>query len=131
MSKLWDSSEFKRRLAKLPEAIRKADAEAVEQNAREWVTMAKSLAPRDKGTLLASIENEATETGGQIVRAGGKATTREVRAGSGASVDYAVQQEFGNEQMQPSPFFWPAYRSLRKRFGSRRKRALSKALKEL
>jgi HK97 gp10 family phage protein len=131
MSKLWDSREFKARLSKLPAAIKRADSAALEQNAGEWVAMSKSLAPQDKGALLQSIEHHRTETGGQIVQAGGDKTTREVRSGSGVAIDYAVQQEFGNEEMAPSPFFWPAYRSFKKRFKSRRNRALSKALKEI
>lgn len=125
--KWWNSDEFKRRLAKMPAAVRREGEAAIKANAKEWVRSAQSLAPDDPATpgqaIRASIRNHESPTGGQIVRAGGETTTRE-------GVDYAVQQEFGNQRHAAQAFFWPSYRLLKKRFVSRRRRAVSKAVKD-
>lgn len=91
--------------------------------------MSKAIAPTDPkdGTPLKdSIRRHATQTGGQVVRAGGETTTTQSENGP---YDYAVGQEFGTQKMGASPFFWPAYRSLKKKFTGRRRRALNKAVK--
>lgn len=130
----FDASEFKRRLAKLPAVVKRELNAAIEKDAQEWVAASKLLAPKDPKDgihLEPSIRHHKTETGGQIVRAGGEATTKPVKDGKSPTVDYAVAQEFGTEKMPPSPFFWPVYRLLRKKFKSRRQRALTKAFKEI
>lgn len=122
--------DFAARMAKVPKAVRAADGKAVAANAAEWVRVSRAMAPKDPedGTPLHdSIRNEPTSTGGQIVRAGGPTTTKSSPAGPS---DYAVHQEFGTHDMPASPFFWPVYRSFRKRWASRRSRAVSKAIKE-
>lgn len=130
----FDASAFKKRLAKLPAVVKREVNAAIEKDAREWVALAYTLAPKDPadGTFLApSIRHYETETGGQVVQAGAEPTTKPVKSGQSPEVDYAVLQEFGTEEMRPSPFFWPAYRLLKKKFKSRRQRALSKAFKEI
>jgi HK97 gp10 family phage protein len=130
----FDASEFKRRLSKLPAKVKREVNKAIEKDAREWVSLADTLAPKDPtdGTFLApSIRHYQTETGGQVVQAGAEPTTKAVKNGQSPEVDYAVLQEFGTEDMPPSPFFWPAYRLLKKKFKSRRQRALTKAFKEI
>ncbi len=129
MSK-YDNADFRKRLAKIPRAMRRELRLALEKDAAEWVQLARSLAPRDPkdGTPLHdSIRHYPTETGGQIVVAGGKTTTKPSEAGP---YDYAVGREFGNSVAPAQPFFWPAYRALKKKFQSRRRRALTKAVKE-
>lgn len=131
MAKKFDTSDFKRRLQKLPKVIRRELSDAMEKDAEEWVKTSRYLAPKDPedGTPLHdSILRQATETGGQIVRAGGKTTTKPSKGGP---YDYAVGREFGNSVAPAQPFYWPAYRLLRKKFTSRRRRALSKAIKEI
>jgi HK97 gp10 family phage protein len=130
----FDARDFKKRLAKLPVAVKREVNKAIEKDAAEWVALAHVLAPKDPkdGTFLApSIRHYETETGGQVVQAGDEPTTKAVKSGQSPEVDYAVLQEFGTEDMKPSPFFWPAYRLLKKKFKSRRQRALTKALKEI
>lgn len=125
-----DNAAFRKRLAKIPQAIRKQVNAAIEKDAQEWVGLARAIAPKDPedGTPLHdSIRHYGTETGGQVVTAGGKTTTR---PSAGGAFDYAVGQEFGTSQHPPSPFYWPSYRSLKKKFESRRRRALNKAVKE-
>jgi HK97 gp10 family phage protein len=125
---------FKRRLAKIPAVVRGAVNAANEKNAAEWVAFARNIAPRDPddGTPLHdSIRHYTSDTGGQIVRAGGETTTKPVKAGQSGTYDYAVGQEFGTVDMPASPFFWPSYRLLKTKFNSRRRRAMNKAIKGL
>jgi len=124
---------FKRRLLALPKKVVKETNRAIEQNADEWVRVSRSMAPVDPTGgihLQPSIRHYETETGGQVVRAGGEATTRPVKDGQSATFDYALAQEFGTQEMGANPFFWPAYRLLKKKFVSRRSRAMRKAIKE-
>lgn len=131
MATKFDSSAFKRRLAAIPAAVRKEVSKAIAKDAEEWVALSRAIAPTDPkdGTFLKdSIRHEPTETGGQIVRAGGETTTKE---GQNGPYDYAIGQEFGTKDMPASPYYWPAYRTLKKRFTARRQRALNKAIKGL
>ena len=134
MAKGWYvSNEFKRRLSKLPQSVQKATNRAIEQNADEWVRTSRSMAPvdpKDGVHLRPSIRHHDTETGGQVVRAGGEATTRPVKNGQSATYDYALAQEFGTQEIGANPFFLPAYRLLKKKFVSRRSRAMNKAIKD-
>lgn len=122
------AEEFTRRLAKVPAAVRKAASAAHLASAKEWVKEAKRFAPDDPKTqgqdLRASIRHNATNTGGQEIRAGGATTTVD-------GYDYALAQEFGTSEMPASPYYWTSYRLLRKRFDSRRRRAVNKAIKEI
>lgn len=134
MGKGWGvNSAFMRRLARVPKMVQIETGKAIKTNADEWVKTSKSMAPRDPkdGTPLHdSIRNYPTETGGQVVRAGGKTTTKPVKDGQSAEYDYALAQEFGTADMPAQPYFWPAYRLLKKRFASRRSRAMNKAIKD-
>lgn len=122
--------DFARRMARVPTTIRKETSKAIEANAVEWVKVSQATAPQDPpdGTPLHdSIRHYATETGGQVVRAGGPTTTKD---SPGGQTDYAIHQEFGTVDQPESPFFWPVYRSFRKRWAARRSRAMNKAFKE-
>lgn len=130
MAKNWSIDEFRAALRRVAPAIARRGNEALEQNAAEFVKAARAAAPVDPegGSFLKdSIRHYETDTGGQIVRAGGKTTMRDSAAGP---YDYARAQEFGRADMDPNPYFWPTYRLLKKRFVSRRKRAVTKAIKE-
>jgi len=123
----YDTTEFKRRMARVPAKVRDAVNAAIEKDAAEWVALAKQAVPRDPkdGTPLAdSIRNYRTSTGGQVVRAGGETTTKD-------GYDYALANEFGTQKMSAQPFFWFSYRLIKKRFRPRRSRALNKAIKEI
>lgn len=127
----WDATKFKARLAKLPASVKRNVEPAIAKDAAELVQMMKAVVPKDPvdGTPLHdSITSEVTETGGQIVRAGGPETTK---PSAGGDYSYARAVEFGTVEMAPQPFFWTSYRTLKRRFIARRRRALSKALKEL
>ena len=122
--------DFARRLARVPVSIRAATNKAIAKNAEEWVRVSRATAPKDTedGTPLHdSIRRHTTESGGQVVRAGGPPTTK---PSAGGQVDYAISQEFGTAAMTASPFFWPVYRSFKKRWATRRRSAMNKAFKE-
>ena len=134
MAKGWGvNGSFKKRLMKLPAKVQKDTNKAIEKNADEWVRTSRGMAPTDPEGgihLKWSIRHYQTETGGQVVRAGGETTTRPVKEGQSETYDYALAQEFGTQKMFANPFFWPAYRFLKDKFGRRRTRAMNKAIKD-
>lgn len=132
------------KLTKLVPAIGAAVADANKQSAEEMVELARRFAPVKTGKLRDSIHYEpAGQPGSFRVVAGGEATTKEARAGSGAAYDYALGVEFGtkahvnagefkgseNPGVHRQPFFFPAFRVIRKKMRSRAGRAISKAIK--
>jgi HK97 gp10 family phage protein len=126
-----DLNRIMTRLGAVPQAVRKAMQQPLDQSADEMVSMMKGLAPREEGDLQASIKQEPGphELSRRVV-AGGDQTTRPVRDGADATYDYALAQELGTKEMQANPFFYPVVRSLRKRVRQRLKRAGSKAIRE-
>lgn len=119
---------LKRRIAAIPKAARVEIAKALDASAAEMVASAKHLAPDDDGDLQSSIRWSQGETPlARVIEAGGPTTTRPVREGQSATYDYALAQEFGTEKMPAQPFFYPAYRIIRKRIVGRVRRAVSKA----
>lgn len=122
---------FQRRLQAIPKGVRAAVQPALQKSAEEVAAAARVLAPEDDGDLRRSIRVEAgPHELARTVAAGGDLTTRPVRDGADASYDYALGQEFGTRKMPANPFFFPAFRSLRKRAAGRIKRAMSKAIRE-
>lgn len=124
------TAELKRRLRRLPKAVVKGVNAAIAKDADEWVRLSRRFVPKDPvdGTPLHdSIRHYETETGGQVVRAGGETTTKPSAAGP---YDYALAAEFGTIRHLKQPFYYPAYRALKKKFQGRRRRALNKAVKE-
>lgn len=124
---------FQRKMRALPKAVRAALAPATAQGADEIAALAKRLAPRDEGDLADSI---VVTRGGQQTppysQPGGSHVVPEgaaaVTAGN-SDVRYPHLQEYGTTKHAAQPFFWPAYRNLRKRSANRIKRAMSKAIK--
>ncbi|RXV64948.1 hypothetical protein C6W92_06065 [Roseovarius sp. A46] len=118
----------------MPISARRALASATEKGADEIARMAETLAPEDTGDLVGSI---AVTVGPKNTPAhshpGGTRTVPEgaaaVTAGNG-DVRYAHLVEFGTRKAPAQPFFWPAFRVLRKRSETRIKRAMTKAIKE-
>jgi HK97 gp10 family phage protein len=63
-----------------------------------------------------------------FVEAGGALTTKEVRAGSGVTFDYALAQEFGTERQPAYPFFYATYRVRRDDVRAEIERAVADAI---
>ncbi|MGO4838312.1 HK97 gp10 family phage protein, partial [Rhizobiaceae sp. 2RAB30] len=78
--------DLRKRLAAIPKAVRAKVETALDQSAGELVAVQRGLAPRDDGTLQASIRWSRSGELQRTVEAGGAATTRPVR--QGADVDY-------------------------------------------
>lgn len=126
----------------IPARVRERTRAAMEKGADEIVAMAKNLVPVDTGALRDSIgwtwgdapegamvlaQSVKTEAGERItIYAGNKQTL----VGARAQFQLARLQEFGTHKMAPRPFFYPAYRTLKRRVKSRINREMKKAIRE-
>jgi len=124
---------LQRRLAAIPKAVKSAVHPALIQSGNEMAGTMKALAPRDTGALAESIEvtppNSPTppysQPGGSRIAAENEVL---ITVGN-EDVRYPHLVEYGTQHAPAQPFFWPAFRLLRKRATSRIKRAVSKAVK--
>lgn len=110
--------ELQAKLAKMPERAKAEMAKELDRGANEIAALARGLAPVKSGTLKASIQ----------VEKGRHELSRKVVAGGGDAF-YARFVEFGHGHAKPRPFFFPAYRALRKSIKNRLARACTKAAK--
>jgi HK97 gp10 family phage protein len=118
--KVLGLDQLKRKLAAMPIAARTEIRKALDVSAEEMAATARALAPVDTGALKASIEKaEGRHDLEVLVRAGGPAT------------GLAVIVEYGHDNAAARPFFWPAYRSLRRRIRSRLNRAIRSAARKV
>lgn len=116
MARSSQLDRFNRRMNAIPKAVRKAVEPALDKSADELVALQKQLAPVDQGDLRDSIEK----------RPGAHDLSRKV-----ATDDFKARwAEHGTTKQAAQPFFWPAYRLLRKRIDNRLKRAIKKAVRE-
>ena len=119
-----------KRLDRMPAKAKAAARASLDKSADEMVAMAQRLAPVDTGALRQSIKKAPGRHELEVVvQAGGSETMRPMRKGT-VLFDYAFSQEFGTMDQPAHPFFWPAYRLIRKTARRRTKRAISKAIKE-
>ena len=137
------SPAFRARLAKIPAKATQAARQAMEQGADEMVEMMRRLAPVDDGELRASINwkwgDAPPGTFSVTTIKGGKRAGQEVaalrltiyaNAKDSKGRPYASWVEFGTKNSAPNQFFWPSYRSLRRRVYGRIYRAVKKSIKE-
>jgi HK97 gp10 family phage protein len=125
---------FQARMNAIPKAVRLAVQPALMKGAEEIAAAARVLAPEDTGDLKRSIAatgpNQATppysQPGGSRVMGENQAA---VTAG-GPDVRYAHLVEYGTAEAPAQPYFWPAFRSTRKRATSRIKRSIGKAVRD-
>lgn len=150
MTLKWDQrtkDQWFRRLNKMAPTAQAYLEEASGKSAKEMQQMARSLAPVRTGALRDSIAT--TPPGGSPPKYSQNAMPRvpdgawAISAGN-EQVRYAHLVEFGtapHEQggmfegtahpgTRARPFFWPAYRTIRKRHRSRVSRALNKSIKD-
>ena len=110
-----------KKLNAIPKATRVEIRGVLEKSATEMVALAKSLVAVDEGGLSATIEQVPGENDlAVVVRAGGAATTVD-------GYDRSLAVEHGTANMAEQPFFWPAYRAIKKRAKGRATRAIRKA----
>lgn len=144
--KVLGLDKLKRKLHELPDEMQTAIRKASESGAEEMVDMAARLAPVDTGALKASI---AWTYGDPPTGSIGAGTKRKGKGGGGArkgarggasgdrisiyagdpTAYYARWVEFGTAARPATPFFYPAFRALKKRMRSRTTRAINKAVK--
>lgn len=123
-----------KRFDAIPLKVREAVAPALEKSGTELVGTMKALAPEDTGLLKHSLTvtpgGQSTPAysqpgGSSLVPVGAVAVT----AGN-THVRYPHLVEYGTAEAAAQPFFWPAYRLLRKRMVARLKRSMRKAVRE-
>ncbi|MHB2165728.1 HK97-gp10 family putative phage morphogenesis protein [Alsobacter sp. R-9] len=124
---------LQRRLDAIPKAVRDAVQPALAQSGDELAGAVKALAPVDEGKLRDSV---AVTLPGQTTPAysqpGGSKTAGplEVLVTVGNSdVRYPHLVEYGTSKAPAQPYFWPAFRLLRKRLQNRIKRSIGKAVR--
>lgn len=132
---------LKRKLTvSIPGQVRERTRKAMEKGADEIVGMAKNLVPVDTGALRDSIGwtwGDAPE--GAMVLASSRrvdgeritifAGTRNKSLGD-SDAFYARWVEFGTQKAYPRPFFFPSYRTLKRRVKGRITREMRKAIRE-
>jgi HK97 gp10 family phage protein len=149
-------AEMNRKFAAIPKRVENAAKQAMEKGAEELVAMMKRLVPVDTGQLRDSIgwtwgnapngatvftESEPDSRGLKITVYATDYIARWVEFGTkphniatgGGTVLGKKAAAAGGGDMHPGsraqPFFFPAYRSLRKRIQSRIRREMKKAIK--
>lgn len=134
MAKSEQYNRIQRKVMSLPKAYLEATVPALEKSAEELAALQRRFAPEDTGALRQSIAitgpNQATpaysQPGGSRV-----AAENEVLVTAGNSdVRYAHLVEHGTAEAEAQPYFWPAFRMLRKRIENRVNRAGRKAIRE-
>lgn len=132
-AKIVGLDKLRRKLAALPQAEKIKIREAIARSAREIADLAESLVPQDSGKLAGSIGwtwGDAPKGSMALAQAKSGDIVATVYAGDSEAF-YARWVEFGTAKMRAQPFFFVAYRALRKRAKSRIKRAHISALKKV
>jgi Bacteriophage HK97-gp10, putative tail-component len=135
---------LKAKLAAIPESVRDAMSDALAGGAADLVAMQKRLAPKDEGELASSIrwdwadgaaniEGLKEGRGEQIAAKGAMNLAINVTTGTGMKIPMnAIWQEFGTVQHPGGqPYFFPAYRALKKKIAARIASASRRAIKAL
>lgn len=116
---------LRRRLRAIPVEARKALKAQNAVNAAELVAVQKSFADASfsdpTGQLQSTIKHQDVSDSTRI--------SQKVSAGA-PGTPYAAWVEFGTSKNDPRPFFWPAYRLMRRRMKARMGRAAKKAVQE-
>lgn len=128
------SDRLKRRLDAIPRAVKAAVVPALAKSGQDLATMQRILAPRDSGALQDSIAVTLPgETTPPYSQPGGSRTAKEnevlVTVGN-SDVRYPHLVEYGTATAAAQPFWWPAYRLMKKKMANRIKRAISKAVRD-
>lgn len=115
----------RRRLKAIPFKVKRELQAALDKSGEELAAAMIRAAPLDDGDLRASIDyrkrdflQQQDQLGGFVVAGNEKAF-------------YARMVEFGTPEQAAQPYFYPTYRSFRRRMKSRRTRAVRKAIKSV
>jgi HK97 gp10 family phage protein len=125
--------KLNRKLRDMPEATQAAIRKSFEGGAQEMVDMARRLAPIKTGALQRSIDwNYGAAPKGSF-GVGSRSTAPDsitIHAGD-KDAFYARWVEFGTAVNPAQPFFFPAWRSVRKKVMAANKRAMSKVARKV
>lgn len=129
--KMLNAESLRRKFQRMPEAVKRRAQADIMLAGREINMLQRTLAPVDSGDLRASIRTEAYSAPyvGAFVRAGGPLTTKAARAGQG-TYDYALAQELGTIDADPTPFFYTAVRAKKTATKRRIRAGIKKGIKE-
>lgn len=129
-------ARLERRLMAVPKKVREDVQPALLKSGHELADAMKRLAERsrDSGDLIESIEvTPAGRSTPPYSQPGGSKVVPEnavaITVGND-DVRYPHLVEYGTEKAPAQPFFWPAYRLLKRRIQRRIKRSISKAVRE-
>jgi hypothetical protein len=96
----------------LPMKVKRQVAGVIKEQADGLAEAIRAAAPKKTGALAGSVQVRRGRNSLElVVVAGGAATTKVVRKGSGVSYDYALGVEFGNSHVGERPFFYTTYRA--------------------
>lgn len=146
--KVQGLDRLNRKLKRLPVVAEEEIRKAMESIATEMVALAKSLVPRDSGALAASIgwtwgdAPKGSMVLGKVKGGAGSTLRITIYAGNDEAF-WARWVEFGTSPHEnggrfdgsdhpgtaAQPFFYPAWRALRRRSKSRLSRAITKSAK--
>lgn len=132
-AKVLHKEQLAKKLAALPAAAKEQIRDALVRSAREITDLMISLAPRDTGRLQVSIgftfgvAPKGTISFGDVKFGDLKVT---IYAGDDEAF-YARWVEFGTQKTRAQPYFFPAYRALRKPSKARVSRAMNKAARQV
>lgn len=129
-------ARLNRRMNAIPQKVRDAVKPALLKNGQELADTMKQFAEtsRDTGDLINSIAvtgpGESTPAysqpgGSKVVPDNAVAVTV-----GNSDVRYPHLVEYGTKEAAAQPFFWPAYRLLKRRLQRRTRRAIGKAVRE-
>lgn len=121
MARNLSVQQFQQLMETLPAKVGLELQESVDEEAGQLVTAIKFAAPYKTGKLRESVRAERSSKNPLrvIIRAGGPLTTKEVRAGSGVSYDYALGTEWGTQKESARPFFYSTARAKKPAIQSR------------
>lgn len=130
MAKVTGREKLRAKLAKLPVRVREQMRRDIETSANELVSLQRRLAPFKTGELRDSIkwkwEAVGEEAAGTEIAA--KVFSDDFKA---RFVEFGTAPHGEHPGTRARPFFFPAYRALRKKIKSRISRGTSKALKQV
>lgn len=93
--------------------VKKQLARDIRNEADRLAAAIKAAAPVASGALRDSVQVRRKKSDVDLeVTAGGDATTKEIREGSGVAYDYARAVEFGTVDSPAQPFFFNTYRQM-------------------
>lgn len=126
-----DYQEFDRQLEELSFKVRRELVTAIRTEADRLADAVKAAAPVKTGALRDSVKVRRTRNDLTLyVTAGGEATTKEIRQGSGTDYDYSLAVEYGTTKEHAQPFFYPTVRAMEDEINANIAAAMEKALND-